>query len=77
VALQTKDGGTRTLFSYGVNKFVTEINYNLDQKVAAVFPLATLEDVKGAADPGHAAGFDNLGTSPHGAGLLASRLYTG
>jgi hypothetical protein len=49
VPLRIKDNSTCTLFSYGVDKIVTDINCGLDWEAAAAFPQVNLEDLKDAA----------------------------
>jgi hypothetical protein len=54
-----------TLFAYGVDEIVTDVNSSLDREVAAAFPQVEWEDVKGIA--GHVdllLGFDNMGCFP-------------
>jgi hypothetical protein len=79
--LKTKDRHMHTLFAYGIQKIVTDVNSSLDREAAAASPR---EAVRGMA--GHVnmlLGFDNMGCFPVEAdrkGLLAlwsSQLDTG
>jgi hypothetical protein len=38
VPLKTKDGDMHTLFAYGVDGIVTDVNSSLDREAAAAFP---------------------------------------
>ncbi len=38
VPLKTKDGAMHTVFAYGVNEIVTDVNSSLDREVATAFP---------------------------------------
>jgi hypothetical protein len=68
-----------TLFAYGIDEIITDVNSRLDREAAAAFPQVEWEAVKGVAGPG----FDNLGCYPVEAdckgslALWSSQLGTG
>jgi hypothetical protein len=67
VPLKTKDGDMHTLFAYGMDEIVTEVNSSLDQEEGAAFPQVEWEDVKGVAGRVDLLlGFDNMGCFPVG-----------
>jgi hypothetical protein len=65
VTMSTKDGDMHTLFAYGMDEIVTDVNSGLGREAAAAFPQVEWEDVKGMAGRVDLLlGFDNMGCFP-------------